>query len=32
VVWLDRSGRELQQVGPDNLSVVYVRASPDGHK
>jgi eukaryotic-like serine/threonine-protein kinase len=32
VVWLDRSGRELQQVGPDNLSVVYVRASPDGRK
>jgi len=32
VVWLDRSGREMQQVGPDNLSVVYVRASPDGRK
>ena len=32
VVWLDRSGRELQQVGPDNLSVLYVRASPDGRK
>ncbi len=32
VVWLDRSGREMQQVGPDNLSVVYVRASRDGHK
>ena len=32
VVWLDRSGRELRQVGPDDLSVVYVRASPDGSK
>lgn len=32
VVWLDRSGREIQQVGPDNLSVAYVRASPDGRK
>ncbi|MBZ5622323.1 MAG: winged helix-turn-helix domain-containing protein [Acidobacteriia bacterium] len=32
MVWLDRSGREIEQVGPDNLSVVYVRASPDGHK
>jgi len=32
VVWLDRSGREMQQVGPDNLSVVYVRASRDGRK
>ena len=32
VVWVDRSGRELQQVGPDKLSVVYVRASPDGRK
>lgn len=32
VVWLDRSGREVRQVGPDNLSVVYVRASPDGRK
>ena len=32
VVWLDRSGRELEQVGPDNLSVLYVRASPDGRK
>jgi Tol biopolymer transport system component len=32
VVWVDRSGREMQQVGPDHLSVVYVRASPDGHK
>ena len=32
VVWVDRSGREVQQVGPDNLSVAYVRASPDGRK
>ena len=32
VVWLDRSGRELEQVGPDNLSVLYVRASPDGRR
>lgn len=32
VVWLDRSGRELEQVGPDSLSVLYVRASPDGRK
>jgi eukaryotic-like serine/threonine-protein kinase len=32
VVWVDRSGREMEQVGPDNLSVVYVRASRDGRK
>jgi eukaryotic-like serine/threonine-protein kinase len=32
VVWLDRGGHELEQVGPDNLSVMYVRASPDGRK
>ena len=29
---VDRSGRELERVGPDNLSLVYVRASPDGRR
>ena len=29
---MDRAGRELERVGPDGQSVVYVRASPDGRK
>jgi Tol biopolymer transport system component/DNA-binding winged helix-turn-helix (wHTH) protein len=32
VVWVDRAGRELEQVGPDGQAVAYVRASPDGRK
>jgi len=32
VAWVDRAGRELERVGPDGQSVVYVRASPDGRK
>jgi Tol biopolymer transport system component/DNA-binding winged helix-turn-helix (wHTH) protein len=32
VAWVDRAGRELEQVGPVGQSVVYVRASPDGRK
>jgi dipeptidyl aminopeptidase/acylaminoacyl peptidase len=32
IVWVDRSGREVEQVGPDGLSTTYVRASPDGRK
>jgi len=32
VAWVDRAGRELERVGPDAQSVVYVRASPDGRK
>jgi len=32
IACLDRSGRELQQVGPADLSTMYVRASPDGRK
>jgi hypothetical protein len=32
IIWVDRSGRELEQVGPDDLSTTYVRASPDGRR
>jgi DNA-binding winged helix-turn-helix (wHTH) protein/Tol biopolymer transport system component len=32
VAWVDRTGRELEQVGPDGQAVVYVRASPDGRR
>lgn len=32
IVWVDRSGRELEQVGPDGLTTTYVRASVDGRK
>ena len=32
IAWVDRAGRERERVGPDNLSLVYVRASPDGRK
>jgi len=32
VTWVDRAGRELERIGPDGQSVVYVRASPDGRK
>lgn len=32
IAWVDRTGRELERVGPENLSAVYVRASPDGRK
>jgi hypothetical protein len=32
IAWVDRLGRELQQVGPDGLSTTYVRASPDGRR
>lgn len=32
VAWVDRAGHELERVGPDGQSVVYVRASPDGRK
>jgi Tol biopolymer transport system component/DNA-binding winged helix-turn-helix (wHTH) protein len=32
VAWVDRAGRELERVGPEGQSLVYVRASPDGHR
>ena len=32
IAWVDRTGRELERISPDNLSVVDVRASLDGHK
>ena len=32
IAWVDRVGRELERISPDNLSVVDVRASLDGHK
>jgi len=32
IAWVDRAGRELERVGPDAQSVVYVRASRDGRK
>ncbi|MBV9744024.1 MAG: PD40 domain-containing protein [Acidobacteriia bacterium] len=32
VAWVDRAGRELERVGPDGQSVVYVRGSPDGRR
>ncbi len=32
ILWLDRSGRELTEVGAGEISVKCVRASPDGRK
>lgn len=32
IAWVDRTGRELDRISPDNLSVVDVRASLDGRK
>src|SRR5262249_39996226 len=32
IAWVDRNGHELLRVGPENLSVVYVRASPDDRR
>ena len=32
VAWVDRAGRELERVGTDAQSLVYVRASPDGQR
>jgi Tol biopolymer transport system component len=32
IAWVDRAGQELERISPDNLSVVDVRASLDGHK
>jgi eukaryotic-like serine/threonine-protein kinase len=32
IAWVDRNGREVERVSPDNLSVVDVQASFDGRK
>ncbi len=32
IAWVNRSGHEVQEVGPDGMSTTYVRASPDGRK
>lgn len=32
LVWLDRAGREIAEVGPRNVAVKYARLSPDGRK
>ena len=32
LIWVDRKGNEVAQIGPSNIAVKYARLSPDGRK